>query len=316
MRLPKQLTWQMTIASVLAASPVVTAQQSEIDEGMGRDTNAEAQAGGWRFSLYGGAEYQFDTESDGNDEFDVARFDIGFSAATNLSEDWKMRAGLSYSRDIYGFDEPNDLAAMEPWEDIDTIGLSAIFTYEMDRDWRLYTGPVLQFSAEDGADLTDGFTGGGIIGVAHDLTDDVTLGLGVGVVTQIEDDVKVLPAIQLEWDISNNLRLSSSSAGGGRRGGLELIWDAEPWEFAVGGGYEFNRFRLDDDGPGPDGVGEDERFPVYARATYKQNNTSFNFYAGIVTDGELRLEDDDGRKIADTGYDVTEFVAFSMNFRF
>jgi len=276
-----------------------------------------ASAGRLRFALFGDAEIQSTTDVNGGGEFNVIRLNSGLNLGTQLSRDLKLNAGISYSRDFYDFDSPTGLAATDPWEDVDTIGIGAIFTYQMHEDWRLYTGPVFQFAAEDGADLTDGFTGGGVVGVAHDLTDDFTLGLGIGIISQIEDDAQVFPAIQLEWAFTDSLRLTSEAASGGRRSGLELVWDAtRDWQFAVGASYEFNRFRLDDSGVAPDGVGEEERLPVHLRLTYATNNTTFNLYAGVVADGELRLEDDDGRGLADRSIDEPLFIALSVSHQF
>ena len=60
-------------------------------------------------------------------------------------------------------------------------------------------GPVLSFSAEDDASLSDSFTGGGIVGVSYRSSETFSIGVGLGVLSQIDDDAAIFPFITLNW---------------------------------------------------------------------------------------------------------------------
>ena len=106
---------------------------------------------------------------------------------------------------------------------------------------------------------------------------------------------------------------TATTQGGGRSAtgtGLELIWGGgDGWEFAVGGRYEFRRFRLDNSGDGPGGVGEETLVPFWVRAsTQFDDNVTVSAYAGFTLGGGLLMDDENGNRIGKEDYDPAAFL--------
>ena len=106
--------------------------------------------------------------------------------------------------------------------------------------------------------------------------------------------------------------------GGAAITGAELIWDlGRGWEVGLGGRYEYRRFRLDDDGIAPDGVGQETGVPIWGRLSYRFNpNLSLDFYGGYTFLHELELTDDQGHTLAEEDVDPAPLVAVFVQVRF
>ena len=94
--------------------------------------------------------------------------------------------------------------------------------------------------------------------------------LGAGIVRQI-DETKVFPFLIVHWQIDDKWLLSNPFRAGPAGGaGLELSYALDDnWELAGGGAYRSYRFRLKENGPTPNGVGENRFVPLFARVTRK-----------------------------------------------
>ena len=89
------------------------------------------------------------------------------------------------------------------------------------------------------------------------------------------------------------------------------------WEFIFGGRYEKTRFRLDDSGPAPNGIGQDKAFPLFALAEYAfDRDTRLSLIGGAEVGANMRLEDSNGRHISDSDLSTAPFIgaAFQMKF--
>lgn len=269
-----------------------------------------------QFSLHGGAEHQFKTDLGGGGDFSVTRGGIGITGRTQINDDANLSFRLDYGLDAYDFSGTMaKFGTSEPWDDIHTVSLGAVLSVDVADDWSVFGGPVLQFSGESGADFGDSLTGGGLIGATYRVSESLTLGGGVGVVSQIEDDVRFFPVFALNWQITDRWSVRNTSfAGAGSRGGLEVVYTAERyWEAAIGGAYQFKRFRLDT----MDRVGEDTAIPFWARFTYIfSDNVRVNVYGGLSFNGELTLENSSGNTIADADYDSAGVIGVSGVIRF
>ena len=123
----------------------------------------------------------------------------------------------------------------------------------------------------------------------------------------------------IDWKITDRLSLDTGRGLGATLGpGLALNYRAsQSWNFTFGGRYEKLRFRLDDKGVAPEGVGEDRAFPLVAGATYYFNReTSLTLTGGVLLGGKLKLEDDNGHKISEEDYDPTPFIGINLRSKF
>ena len=176
---------------------------------------------------------------------------------------------------------------------------------------------MFQFSYENGAAWDDCSTAGGVIGVTYTVSKDLVLGGGLAIVSQIEDDLRFIPIIIINWNIVENLTLTSKTSGAFGGAAVELVWSLDPWEFALGGVRKYSRFRLDDDAVAPNGVGQEDSIPLYVRVGYHFNEQfSVDLIGGATTFGNLRLEDSGGTRINDQDFDPALFVGAYLKVEF
>lgn len=84
-----------------------------------------------------------------------------------------------------------------------------------------------------------------------------------------------------------------------------------------GGAFRSSRFRLDNEGAAPDGIGQLSGLPVWIRITRKfSRNYKLDLYGGALFNGELRIEDRDGRKLGSDDFDPAAFMAVNISARF
>jgi hypothetical protein len=271
------------------------------------------------FSIFGGFAHQFRTNIDGGGRFSSSRAGASVGAMTQITPDFDVRFTFGYEFDHYSFSGDTGIGGFDPWGDIHTVGFGVIFGAHMTNEWKIFGGPVFQFSAESGASFSDGFIGGGIIGTSFDFSPDLTLGGGIGVVSQIERGTRFFPVILVNWRITDQLRLTTETQTGASGDiGAELIYDwGGGFETAVGGSYRFRRFRLDDGGLAPEGVGQHSSLPFWLRLGYRFNpHFSVSAYGGVVIAGELRLLDSNGNRIGKEDYDPAGLIGISGTIRF
>jgi hypothetical protein len=275
----------------------------------------------FKFTVGGGAIHQFETSVDDGGDVSINRLGGVLDTQTNLGKDLEMSIRLTYAVDAYDFSDAIGIGAgfNEPWDDIHTAAAGVLFTYAMSQQWRVFGGPVFQSARESGADFSDGITAGGIFGATYIASRELVVGGGLIITSQLEDDIRVSPLFILSWGLSDNLRVSSRTTGNIlTRTGAELVYAAnKKWEFGFGLANYFSRFRLDDEGPAPDGVGEDESLPIWLRATYSPSS-AFHLEAlgGLALNGNLRLENEDGDRITDQDYDPSPFLGLFVNVNF
>jgi opacity protein-like surface antigen len=289
---------------------------------------ATEHLGEWEISLSGGYVHQFDTDPTGRDSFDVDRFGASLGFQTRITPDLSMTARFNYSLDMYDFGAGANpfggVPGVNPWEDIHTITAGAVFSLDVTDDINLFGGPVVQIARESGADWDNAWAGGGVMGGSYALSPKFRLGAGVGLFSEIEDDdLKVFFIPVVEWQINDTLRLSSSSSNSiSRLGismtGVELIWTAsEQFELALGFGYSYSRFRLDDSGPAASGAGQDESYPLWFRAIWNVSDRfEIDGVTGVLLDGELTLIRSSATTFGSVNYDPAFFAGVFGVFRF
>ena len=304
-------------STVLAAAAPVAAQEEA--------ENAPAPASGgvtidWR--VLGGASYQADTDMDDGGEFNLMRAGIGLNAAFDVNSELRLDATVAYQFDSYDFSGRTGFGGLDPWEDINSLRMRIGARYIIDDQWAVFGGPILSFSAEDDASFSNSFTAGGVAGASYRMSDTFTLGFGYGVFGQIDDDTKIFPFFTFNWKASDQLTIRSAelpvgmNARGG--GGIEAAWAlSDTWELALGAQYQTSRFRLDDEGVAPDGVGESRSVPIYVSSKWSITpNCMVGAFVGVVVGGELRLENDGGNRISEEDFDPAPLLGGRVSFRF
>ena len=298
----------LVAAVALLAGGPVAAQPAGVD------------IGPWRTQLQGGAVHQFDADLDDGGSFSVNRAFIEAGLSYAFSPRDSVGVALGYGYDGYDFDTGGTgLAALDPWGDVNDFRLSFPLRAGIGDDLDVFAVPAVNWRAESGADLGESTTAGATVGAAWRFSDDLRLGAGLGAFSEIEDDATFFPILLIDWQVTENFSVETGRGAGATRGpGLTLNWTGlDRWRFTLGARYETWRFRLDDSGPAPDGVGEEKAIPVYLQATYDViPPVRLGVVAGLDVGGSLQLEDEDGRELEDEDYDPTPFLGATFRARF
>ncbi len=264
--------------------------------------------------------YQFESDinAGGSMALDEAALRLGVSHA--LSGD--VRLGLDLGYDVFDYDfSPggNGLGATEPWSDIRVAKVGISGSARVGDRWTLFAAPSMRWATEQGASMNDGAYGGVFAAATYRFSDRLSIGPGVGYFSRIEDDASVFPVLAVNWRLTDTLRLSTGQGLAASRGpGLVLEWQPpNPWSFSLGARYENQRFRLDDRGVAPGGVGQDSSFPIFFAATRNLGRTAtLSLIAGAKTGGNLRLEDAQGNKLSEDDYETAPFAGGTLKLRF
>ncbi len=273
---------------------------------------------GWSTFLRGGYLHQFETDIDGGGEFSVDRFFVQGGVTYSPQIRRSISLALGYGYDGYDFSGSGRFGAFQPWSHINSYRISTPVRWGFGEKWTLFFIPTLRFTAESGADLDDAAQGGGFAGFSYQFNDRLTLGPGIGALTQIEDSASVFPVILIDWKITDRLSLKTGRGTGATLGpGLVLDWRAsEKWSLSLGGRYERLRFRLDDRGLEPKGVGEDRAFPIFGGINYSYSRRfQMSLVGGVEVGGKLSLNDRDGNEIVKESHDPAPFIGLAFSLR-
>lgn len=264
--------------------------------------------------------HQFDSDINGGGSVAVDETAVRLGYARALTPDFRFGLNLGYGASWYDFSPgATGLAGAQPWSRIDNAQIGISLNKRLGEHWTLFAVPSLRWSAEQGASMDDGAFGGILAAASYRVSDRLSIGPGIGAFSQIEDDASVFPILALDWRITDTLSLRTGGGLAASRGpGLVLQWQpSDPWSFSLGARYEKERFRLDDRGVAPGGVGQDSSVPIFFEATRNLGRfASLSLIAGAKTNGNLRLEDGRGTKIDDEDYQTAPFAGGTLKLRF
>jgi hypothetical protein len=214
-------------------------------------------------SLTALAIHQFNSDFDKGGNVSVNRYFFQFDWNKSISNTFKTGISLHYNLHDYSFSESASLSELTKLEKAHSLGLGIKFMYVIDKDWRLFIVPSLEFSGESGAKTNDSLIYGGIVATGYRISPDLSIGAGVGIFSRLEE-ISVFPMIFIDWKINEKLRLSNPFRGGpSGPAGLELSYAInKSWELGLGGAYRSFRFRLNDDGSASDSILQDRSVPV------------------------------------------------------
>lgn len=271
---------------------------------------------GWVYQIDGLAAYQGDANLSEGGDFSASRAFLRTTALYNF--DGGASAGLSAS--IGRFDYDFSQAGNQPWQDIRDIRISAPVRFRVGNTASVFVSPQIRWDYQSGAEASDGRTYGVFAGIAWKLSESLTIGPAFGAFSQLEDDdVDFFPALLVDWDINDRWNLNTGSGIGATQGpGLTLSYALnDTMNVALSARSERVRFRLDEEGLAPNGVGEDKSIPVVLSFGYNPNpGVSLNVFAGADLDGRLTLDDANGTELSQQSYETAPLVGVAFRARF
>jgi len=310
------------IILVLIGLPGVVSAQSTDSDGnevyswTGSESLQRSPDQSWKTSAFTGFEFQGETDLDGGGDFKFWMVSGGVNTARMIGDDTKVALKGDYR--AIGYDFGGLAVASDPWETVHVLRLNPLFTYLINDTWSVLGGPIVEFSGEGGAQFSDSLRGGGLFGFGY-TRDRFYIAFGVLAMTELEKDARIQPFIIVNWNITDGLALGLK--GDTSRGGEFRLDYAFTDSFTMGFGIGVRRelFRLNGDGPGirRDGTGEETSTVAKITAIYQINETiAIEGYGGVTADGEFRLENKSGAKIASADYDDSGFGGVNLRFSF
>ena len=262
--------------------------------------------------------YQFDTDLDHGGDFHWAAGIASGRVTRQITPQFSTGLALRYDYEDWKFSRPVAFGGVAPWSHLNAPNISLDLGYAFDSDLQVGISPLFGWAFESGAKTSDALTYGAILAATKVFSPSLMLGVGVGVVRQI-DETKVFPFAIVRWQINDRWQLGNPFPAGPAGGaGLELTYAPDDhWEFAGGGAYRSTRYRLDDAGIAPGGIGENRFFPLFARVSRNFGaQTKVDLYAGVALGGRLKVQDANGTTIAKDDYSTAPLIGVTLSHRY
>lgn len=274
------------------------------------------QRTGWFAVVDGLAVYQGNSDLSGGGEFSANR---AFLRAGGLYRfENGTSAGLFVSYGLFSYDFSS--GGNQPWSDIRDIRISAPMRFQLGGNADLFVSPQVRWDYEQGVSASDGRTYGVFAGVSWQMNQSLRIGPAFGAFSELgNSETEVFPALLVDWDIADQWNLSTGTGLGATQGpGVSLRYKHnDQFSFSLAARSERVRFRLDNGGLAPGGVGEDSSIPIVLSVDYTPNaGVSLNAFVGAELNGQLTLESAAGAEISNQSYSTAPIAGIAMRVRF
>jgi len=261
---------------------------------------------------------QFNTNLDSGGRFNWA----GGIASANLARSFtpQLSAGLQvrYEYQSWNFNSPTAFGGVAPWKNVNAASIGIPFNYAYSQDLFFNVTPIVQWAYENGAQTSDAISYGAVAAVSKAFSPDLVVGLGLSAFRRI-DKTQVLPFLVIDWKINEKWRVANPFAAGPIGGaGIEAVYTPDDrWEYAEGLAYRSYRFRLAQDAPTANGIGENSFIPFFLRVSRKfGKETRLDFYGAIVTSGKLSVDNSDGSGRYSDNYKIGPALGATLQVKF
>lgn len=198
-------------------------------------------------------------------------------------------------------------------------GVSLPLSFALEDGWSIGVAPSVDWFLEDGAKSdSDAMVWGASLSAVKRYANGNVLGVGLAAFSGIEDN-RFFPFPIVNWQLSPNWRLINPlPAGPTGPAGLELDYLIDGnWSVGAGVAWRSSRYRLDQNGPTPNGIGEISGAPVFVRVRRDFGpGVTLNVYAGVVAAAEVSVEDAQGRVLRQDDLSTGPILGANLTLRF
>ncbi len=308
----------LTLLALLAVAQPETTSTAETSPVA--ETVAESGARPVRASLrlWGDATAEADFDGD-NGSVQSSRAGADFEVGIPIGERSQLAIAAGTTGLFFDFGGDEGFGAGDPWDTVLEHTLGVGFSTRANEKWSYGGRAFVRSSGERGADFSDTMMFGVGGGFEYTFSEKFSAGPGFLVMSQLEDDVLVLPLVTFSWKISERWSAGTrvgTGSGLGAGGGVQ--YQATDSLAVFGGvGYQSHRFRLDEDGATPDGVGEVTGVPVTLGFTWTASpQVSLSARGGWMFAQEYTLDDEDGDELREIDADSAPFLGATLHFSF
>ncbi|MEZ6235419.1 MAG: hypothetical protein R3B68_14630 [Phycisphaerales bacterium] len=280
----------------------------------------------WSFTLTPRAVHYFtsdlDDDSDaGMGDVSVSRFGLLPVLQIPVGDDATLAFNGEFTYSFYNFDGSGIFDdSLDLLDDAYEAGLGVTWSNQINEHWLYAVGGGFRVSAEAGADVDDALTGRFFGTVNYRVSENFVIGGGVGVSTELDDDVLVVPIISAFYQPSEKVVFAAGGgpAAAGRTLGATITYRFQPdVALSFTGAWDYRQFRLDDDGPIPDGITTDQRVDLLVGLDWGITPTvTLRLEAGATIWQEYEFIDSDDDHLYDVETDPTAFIGGGVTFEF
>ena len=202
-------------------------------------------------------------------------------------------------------------------EDFQDLRLEGWFIHAFDAHWRGVGYASAQVQFEEGADMGDGASYGGAIGLIHRFGPELSVGALIGGFSRIEDSPFFFVQPHVEWRPSPSWIVRTEARDGFALEATHFLDEAREWAILSRLTYSTRRFRLDEDAATPEGIFEDTRTAILAGFRWQPSSAlSLFFFTGVDLGQEFKLETSSGEKAETFESESAAILGLQASFNF
>lgn len=241
-------------------------------------------------------------------EFDVVWF---------ASQQTRVVFQFSNEFAFYDFDDARSLdpVAGDPVGSFNRQNIDVLATHNLDRRWSVLVLGGLGLARERNADVGDSVVWRAGVGTAYQATDNISIGVSLVASAEQEGNVEILPLpvvdATFQLDERWSLRLGTIA-------GAVLTYQMnDELAFRLRSGYNERNYRLDDEGPAPEGVFQDKSVDLRLGVNW-QPAPGLEIDAGVGSQlwRRFKLKDQDGNRLRRAETDPTVMLFAGVSYRF
>jgi hypothetical protein len=279
---------------------------------------AHAQALDWNYSLSASPVHQGKADLQGGGDMASTSLLLRAGASASLRGGHRAGVTLNYDTTDYTFGAAPAFGGHAPWGNVERYGFSLPMSYALQDGWSVGVAPSVDWFGERGADSGESLSWGGLFTATKRYANGNRLGFGFGAFDRFEK-TSVFPMVLVDWKLSERWKLVNPlPAGPTGPAGLELDYRFDSdWNLGIGAAWRSTRFRLATNNAVANGIGEERGVPVFLRASRNfGKQAALNLYAGVVTNGQLRVEDAAGNTLRRVDLDTAPVVGATFTLRY